>query len=309
MDKADSIWLDGSLVPWEQAQVHVLTHTLHYGLGVFEGIRAYKQPDGSGAVFRLDEHVDRLLASAKIATLESPWSRVEIANAVVDTLAANKLAAAYIRPLMFLGDGAMGLGAMANPTRLCIATWPWGAYLGDDGLRNGIRVRVSSYQRPSVNALMARGKICGHYVNSMLAKREALRDGYDEAILLDAQGYVCEATGENVFAVSADKLLTPPAGSSLLPGITRNTVFELANREGLPVEERALSRDELYLADELFLCGTAAEVTPVRELDGRPIGGGERGPVTSALQRRYFGAVQGTEADTSHWRRPIRFES
>lgn len=301
VDKVETIWLDGKLVPWESAQVHLLTHTLHYGLGVFEGIRCYKLEDGRSAIFRLAEHVERLFQSAHIATLDMPWTQEQVVDACVETVRANRLEECYLRPLAFLGDGAMGLGAVGNPTRLAVIVWRWGAYLGDEGLQRGIRAKVSSFQRPGVNALMSKGKIVGHYVNSVLAKREAVKAGYDEAILLDAQGYVCEASGENVFVINKGRVVTPPLGSSILGGITRDAVLTLLREQQVVVEERPLSRDELYIADEVFLCGTAAEITPVREVDDRRVGVGHRGPLTQRLQESYFQAVRGGAPAHRDW--------
>lgn len=293
VEKLEKIWFDGELVDWDAAQVHVLTHTLHYGLGVFEGIRCYEMSDGRSAVFRLQEHVKRLFDSAKICTLPMPYSEQQIVDACLETARASGLKECYLRPLAFVGEGAMGLGARNNPTRVAIVAWKWGAYLGDDGIQNGIRAKVSSFSRAGVNSLMAKGKIVGHYVNSILAKREVLAAGYDEAILLDPQGYVCEASGENIFAVHNGVVSTAPLGSSILGGITRDTVIHLMKEMGLEVRERLIARDELYIADEVFMVGTAAEVTPVREIDERKIGGGTRGPVSERVQSRYFAAVRG----------------
>ncbi len=293
VDKVSKIWLDGQLVDWDAANVHVMTHTLHYGLGVFEGIRCYQQHDGSSAVFRLREHVRRLFDSAKICTLPMPYTEDQILSACLETVRANGLPECYLRPLVFLGDGAMGLGAV-NPTRVAIAVWKWGAYLGDEGIKNGIRAKVTSFTRPGINMLMAKGKVVGHYVSSILAKREVLAAGYQEAIFLDAEGHVCEASGENVWMVRDGVVYTPALGGSLLGGITRDSIRDIVGKDlGLPLVERALARDELYIADEIFLCGTAAEVTPVRELDNRTIGGGARGPITQRVQERYFDVVRG----------------
>ncbi len=293
VDKVEKIWMDGALIDWDDANVHVLTHSLHYGLGVFEGIRCYKQSDGSSAIFRLREHIQRLADSAKIATLPMPYDVDTLSAACVETAKANKLEECYLRPLAFVGDGAMGLGARDNPTRVTIIAWKWGAYLGEDGLKRGIRAKVSSFSRAGVNALMAKGKVVGHYVNSILAKREVLQNGYDEAIMLDPQGYVCEASGENIFVVRNGVVSTAPLGSSILGGITRETTIRLMQDMGLEVRERLIGRDELYIADEVFMVGTAAEVTPVREVDDRTVGAGERGPITEKVQSRYFAAVRG----------------
>ena len=289
----DKIWLDGTLVPFSQAQVHILTHTLHYGVGAFEGIRAYKRPDGKGAIFRLGDHIDRLFGSCHICSMDVPYTREQIAAACVETMRVNKMAEAYLRPLVFLGDGELGLGSMGNPVRVAIAVYEWGAYLGEEGLRRGIRAKVSSFTRGALNSNMSKGKICGQYVNSVLAKREAIKSGYSEAILLDNNGLVAEASGENIFIVRRGKLKTPPLSAAILEGITRDTVITVARELGLVVEESTFARDEMYLADEVFFTGTAAELTPVREIDDRQIGAGECGPVTRKLQDAYFEAVKG----------------
>jgi branched-chain amino acid aminotransferase len=289
----DKIWLDGTLVPFSQAQVHILTHTLHYGVGAFEGIRAYKRPDGKGAIFRLGDHIDRLFGSCHICSMDVPYTREQIAAACVETMRVNKMAEAYLRPLVFLGDGELGLGSMGNPVRVAIAVYEWGAYLGEEGLRRGIRAKVSSFTRGALNSNMSKGKICGQYVNSVLAKREAIKSGYSEAILLDNNGLVAEASGENIFIVRRGKLKTPPLSAAILEGITRDTVITVARELGLVVEESTFARDEMYLADEVFFTGTAAELTPVREIDDRQIGAGECGPVTRKLQDAFFEAVKG----------------
>ena len=302
VDKVEKIWLDGKLVPWDEANVHILTHTLHYGLGAFEGIRCYPQPGGRGAIFRLREHVERLFHSAHIVTIPiARWTVDDVVEACVETVRVNRLTECYVRPLVFMGDGTMGLAAANNPTRLAIVVWKWGAYLGDEGLEKGIRAKVSSFTRPGVNMLMAKGKVVGHYVNSILAKREALKAGYEEAIMLDGQGYVSEASGENIFVVRGAEVVTPPLGSSILGGITRDTVITLMRELGIEVTERLVSRDEMYIADEVFMVGTAAEVTPVREIDDRRIGAGERGPVTHRVQERYFQVVRGTDTPHPEW--------
>jgi branched-chain amino acid aminotransferase len=289
----EKVWVDGQLVPWAQAQVHVLTHTLHYGVGAFEGIRAYRRPDGSGAIFRLDDHIERLFQSCHICSIDVPFSKKDVAQACVDTMRANKMTEAYLRPIVFLGDGEMGLGSTGNAVRCVVAIYDWGAYLGEEGLKKGIRAKVSSFTRGAVNSTMSKGKICGQYVNSVLAKREALKAGYSEAILLDASGLVAEASGENIFLVRRGKLKTPPLSSAILGGTTRDSVITLAREMGLVVEEAPFARDEMYLADEIFFTGTAAELTPVREVDDRTIGAGECGPITRKLQDVYFGAVKG----------------
>ena len=298
--RGEAIWLDGRLVPWDQAQIHILTHTLHYGLGVFEGIRCYRTEDGRSAVFRLNEHLQRLCESAHINLMKLPFSQEQIAEAVLETLRANRLAEGYVRPIAFLGEGAMGLNPADNPVRLAVAAWPWGAYLGEEGLRGGIRARISSFNRHHVNAKMTKGKTCGDYVNSILAKREALLDGYDEAIMLDTAGFVAEASGENLFCVKQGVLRTPPL-QSVLEGVTRASLIEIARGRGMRVEEGAITRDELYVADEVFLTGTAAEVTPIREIDRRQIGSGARGPVTRSLQEAFFDIALGRNRKFEHW--------
>jgi branched-chain amino acid aminotransferase len=301
VDKVDTIWLDGRLVPWDEANVHILTHTLHYGLGAFEGIRCYETEDGRSAVFRLEEHVRRLLESAHIVTIPVPYTKEQLVDACLETVRSNRLKSCYLRPLVFIGDGAMGLYATSNPTRVAIVAWKWGAYLGEDGLKNGIRAKVSSFTRPGINMVMAKGKVVGHYVNSVLAKREVMAAGYQEAILLDAQGYVTEASGENLFMVRDGAVHTPPHGSAILGGITRDTMIRIMREMGLTVTERLIARDELYVADEIFLCGTAAEVTPVREIDNRTIGAGRRGEITKRVQDRYFQVVRGIEPPEPAW--------
>jgi branched-chain amino acid aminotransferase len=301
VDKVEKIWLDGALVHWDDANVHILTHTLHYGLGVFEGIRCYKLSDGRSAVFRLREHIDRLFESAHICTLKLEQSREQVVSACLETVRVNRLDECYLRPLAFVGAGAMGLGATQNPTHLAIVAWRWGAYLGDEGLKKGIRAKVSSFTRPGVNSVMAKGKVVGHYVNSILAKREVMTAGYQEAIMLDTQGYVAEASGENIFMVRKGVVYTPSLGAAILGGITRDTIVSLCAELGLPLVERPITRDELYIADEIFMCGTAAEVTPVREIDDRQIGAGSRGPITERVQNRYFEVVRGEGKPHPEW--------
>jgi len=300
MKKVEKIWMDGKMVNWDDAKVHVLTHTLHYGLGVFEGIRCYLCHDGSSAVFRLTEHIDRLFYSAVIGMMEIPFSREELCKAVLETLRVNKMKDGYIRPIAFIGDGEMGLYVKQYPVRVVIACWPWGAYLGDEGLALGIRAKISSYTRHHVNVAMTKAKICGNYVNSILAKREVIAAGYDEAILLDAEGYVSEASGENIFIVKDGLLKTTPP-TSILKGITRDAIIELARDAGIPVAEERFTRDELYIADECFFTGTAAEVTPVREVDDRTIGEGKPGPITKQLQTGFFAAAHGKIEKYKKW--------
>jgi len=296
----EKIWLDGGFVDWADAKVHVLTHTLHYGLGVFEGIRCYRTDDGRSAVFRLSEHIRRLFDSARINLLEVPFNQEEIEAATLETMRQNHLQEGYMRPLVFIGDGEMGLNPGSNAIRVAIMAWAWGAYLGEESMERGIRAKVSTFSRHYVNAKMTKGKTCGDYVNSILAKREALLDGYDEAIMLDTQGLVSEASGENIFLVRDGVLRTPPL-HTVLDGITRATVCELAEDKGVPVEERLITRDDLYVADEIFLTGTAAEVTPVREVDRRAIGDGKRGPVTKLLQESFFAVAAGREPKYERW--------
>lgn len=300
MEKADKIWMDGKFVDWDEANVHVLTHTLHYGLGVFEGIRCYQCTDGSSAVFKLKEHIDRLFASSAIGLLDIPFSKKDITAAVLDTLKINNLKAAYIRPLVFIGYGEMGLYVKEPLVRVIIACWPWGAYLGEEGIEKGIRAKISSFTRHHVNVSMTKAKICGNYVNSILAKREVTMGGYDEAVMLDTEGYVSEASGENIFIASDGILKTTPQ-TSILKGITRDTIIELAKIKNIPFVEERFTRDELYSADECFFTGTAAEITPVREVDDRNIGTGKAGPITRDLQTMYFEIVKGNEEKYKKW--------
>jgi branched-chain amino acid aminotransferase len=300
MIKADTIWFDGKLVPFDDAKVHVLTHALHYGIGVFEGIRAYKGADGRPAVFRLRDHVQRLYDSAHVILMDIPMPPERIEAACVEVLRSNRLDAGYLRPLAFFGAGAMGVGAQ-NPVQVIVGAWPWGAYLSEEGLSRGIRAKVSSFTRMHVNVQMVRAKISGQYVNSFLATREAALSGYEEAILLDTEGYVAEGAGENIFIVKNGVLQTPPLSSAVLAGITRDSVMRIAKDLGVPVKEEKFTRDTMYLADELFMTGTAAEVTPVREVDNRRIGKGEPGPVTKRIQETYFRAVRGEEPRYREW--------
>jgi branched-chain amino acid aminotransferase len=299
LQPSDKIWMDGKFVNWADASVHVLTHSLHYGLAAFEGIRCYKGRKGS-AIFRLPEHVDRLFGSAHIAMMQIPYEKKQVADAIVETVRVNRLEACYIRPLVYIGYGAMGLYPGENPIRTAIAAWQWGTYLGDEALTNGIRAKVSSFTRHHVNVAMTRAKISGYYVNSILAKREVKADGYDEAILLDADGYVSEGSGENIFIVRNGQLKTTPL-TSILEGITRNSVIQLARERGIPVVEERFTRDAMYVADEVFLTGTAAEIAPVREIDGRRIGTGKPGPVTMDLQKTFFEIVRGEDPSHESW--------
>ena len=295
-----AVWIDGDFVPWDAANVHILTHTLHYGLGVFEGLRCYRTDDERSVVFRLAEHVNRLFESAHINLMEIPFDRSAVESACLETLRRNDLAEGYLRPLVFIGDGEMGLNPGDNPIRVAIRAWPWGRYLGEEGLERGIRAKVSTFSRHSVNSKLSKGKTCGDYVNSILAKREALLDGYDEAILLDGQGLVSEASGENIFLVRNGEVYTPPL-PTVLAGITRASLIEIARDKGIRVHESGFARDELYLADELFLTGTAAEVTPVREVDHRVVGTGTRGPITKTLQAAFFDVVSGRDTKYERW--------
>ncbi|MBT7950393.1 MAG: branched-chain amino acid transaminase [Gammaproteobacteria bacterium] len=300
MDDRDGvIWFDGELLPWRDAKVHVLTHTLHYGMGVFEGIRAYSTDRGP-AIFRLQEHVKRFFGSAHILGMPVPFSQDVIDQACRDAVIKNQLDSAYIRPVGFYGSEGMGLRADGLKTHVAIAAWEWGAYLGSDGMEKGIRIRTSSFTRHHVNISMCKAKANGHYINSMLALQEALQDGYDEALLLDNEGYVAEGSGENIFIVRDGVIYTPDL-TSALEGITRDAVIQLAEKAGYTVKEKRITRDEVYIADEAFFTGTAAEVTPVRELDNRKIGSGVRGPVTEQLQTMFFDVASGRDDSHSNW--------
>jgi len=304
LQATEKIWMDGQFVPWNDAKVHVLAHTLHYGTGVFEGIRCYKTDSGS-AVFRLKEHVDRLFGSMHILLMDCPFTREQVFDAILETIRVNKIDACYIRPLAFIGYGAMGVFPKDNPVNVIIAVWPWGSYLGDEGMKNGIRVKISSFSRPHINATMVRAKAVSNYANSLLAKREALKDGYDEAVLLDTDGYVAEGSGENIFMVRNGKLKTPPL-TAILEGVTRDTVIQLAQVHGIPLAEERFTRDELYLADEAFFSGTAAEITPIREVDNRKIGAGKPGPVTQKIQAAFFDIVHGRDKKHAAWLTPVK---
>ena len=298
-DRDGVIWFDGEMVPWRDARVHVLTHTLHYGMGVFEGVRAYQAEQGT-AIFRLDEHTDRLFRSAHIMGMDMPFGRETLNEAQRAAVRENGLQSAYIRPMCFYGSEGMGLRADNLRVHCMVAAWDWGAYLGEDNMRRGIRIRVSSFTRHHVNITMCRAKANGNYMNSMLALKEALDTGYDEALLLDAEGYVMEGSGENIFIVRDGVIYTPDL-TSALDGITRKTVIALADEAGYPVIEKRITRDEVYIADEAFFTGTAAEVTPIREVDGRAIGAGSRGPITEQLQTRYFDVVHGRAGEYLNW--------
>jgi branched-chain amino acid aminotransferase len=305
LEKSEKIWLDGGLVPWNEANIHVLTHTLHYGLGVFEGIRCYQSESNGSAIFRLQAHVDRLFNSAKVLGIEIPFKNKEIFDAIVEVVSTNKLEECYIRPLVFLGSNKMGLNPDGVEVRAAIAAWPWGAYLGDEGLNKGIRVRMSSFTRHHVNVSMTKAKACGYYINSILAKAEAVRDGYDEAILLDPSGYVSEGSGENIFVYSKGKLFTPPLSRGNLDGITRDTVLDICKELKIDCIEKDMTRDDLYLAEEIFLTGTAAEITPVREVESRVIGSGKRGEITEKIQASFFDIVRGKKPEYKEWLTPV----
>jgi len=294
------IWFSGEFVPWDEANVHVLTHTLHYGLAVFEGIRAYKCDNDRSAVFRLKEHVDRLYSSAHIANIKIPFTKEQTTEAILELLSINELDAAYIRPIAYIGGGKIGLHPGDNPIELAIAAYPWGTYLGEGALSKGITTKISSLTRMGVNSFMTKAKISGNYANSVMAKVEATSLGFDEAILLDNEGYVAEGSGENIFIVRNGVLKTPPL-ASILEGITRDAVIQIAKEEGLNFEAERFTRDELYIADEAFFTGTAAEITPIREVDKRMIGQGKPGPVTKKLQSRFFDIVQGRDPKFIDW--------
>ncbi|MCP4201910.1 MAG: branched-chain amino acid transaminase [bacterium] len=302
--KAEVLWFDGEYLPWDAGTVHLQTHTLHYGLGVFEGIRAYEQTSGGTAVFRLDDHLRRLEGSAKILEMNLPYDRKTLKDVCLELIRRNQHDACYIRPLAVLGAGSMGVYPKDNPVEVSVMTWPWGAYLGDEALTKGIRCKVSSYARHFPNAALLKAKATGNYINSVLAKREAVRLGYEEAIMLDIQGNVAEGSGENLFILRDGKLITPPL-NSVLQGITRDTIMKLAVAEGLEVYDRFFTRDELYLAEEAFLTGTAAEVTPIREVDDRLIGEGRPGPLTLRLQKRYFQVIRGELEEYKEWLEPV----
>ncbi len=302
-DRDGLIWFDGEMVDWRDANVHVLTHTLHYGMGVFEGVRAY-QTDQGAAIFRLQEHTDRLFDSAKIMRMDIPFSKQELLAAQKQAVRDNNLDSAYLRPMCFYGSEGMGLRADNLKVHAIVAAWEWGSYLGEDNMKNGLRIKTSSYTRHHVNISMCKAKANGHYINSMLALQEAMQDGYDEALLLDVDGFVAEGSGENFFIIKNGIIYTPEL-SSALNGITRDTVMTLANDLGIQIVEKRITRDEVYIADEAFFSGTAAEVTPIREYDNRPIGSGTRGPITEKLQSLYFDVVHGRNKKYAHWLSPV----
>lgn len=299
-DRDGFIWYDGEMKPWRDCTTHVLTYSLHYGVGCFEGVRAYHTPQGT-AIFRLEEHTRRLFNSAKIIGMAMPWTEAQLNQAQKDVLKANALDSAYLRPMVFYGSEGMGLRAAGLKTHVIIAAWHWGAYLGDENMERGIRIKTSSFSRHYVNASMCRAKANANYLNSSMALNEVLRDGYDEALMLDPEGYVAEGSAENIFVVTNNVLSTPDV-TSALDGITRRTVMQLAQDHGYTVRERRITRDELYCCDEAFFTGTAAEVTPIREVDNRPVGAGSRGPITEKLQKAYLDVVNGRVADYPEWR-------
>ncbi len=299
-DRDGFIWMDGKLIDWRDAKIHVLTHTLHYGMGVFEGVRAYQLNDGSTAIFRLQEHTERLFNSAKIFNMQIPFSLPTLVEAQKEVVRANRLASCYLRPIAWVGSEKLGVAAKGNKIHVAVAAWAWGAYLGEEGLAKGIKVKTSSYTRHHVNISMTRAKASGHYINSILANAEATEAGYDEALLLDTEGYVSEGAGENVFIIKKGRIYTPDV-ASCLDGITRDSVITLARDLGVEVIEKRITRDEMYCADEAFFTGTAAEVTPIRDLDGRTIGTGQRGPITEKIQSAFFNVVAGKNPKYASW--------
>lgn len=299
-ERGHQIWVDGTFFPWEETKVHVLSHALHYGTAYFEGLRCYLLEDGRSAVFRMGDHVRRFIDSGLILGLPMSYSPAEVENAISDTVRANRFRECYIRPVAFVGEGEMGLYAPDNPLHVAIAVWRWGAYLGEEGMKHGIRAKVSSFSRHHVNAMMTKAKVSGNYINSVLAKYEVKKAGYDEAVMLDPDGYVSEASGENIFIARDGFIKTTPL-SSVLPGITRHSVIAIARDQHLEVKEERFPRDELYSADEAFLTGTAAELTPIREVDDRPIGGECPGPITKELQRIFFNVIKGKEPRYEKW--------
>ena len=303
-DRDGYIWFDGEMVPWREAKVHVLTHTLHYGMGVFEGVRAYETEDLGPAIFRLQDHTDRLFRSAKIMGMNMPFSKEQLNEAQKLVVRENDLHEAYLRPMAFLGSEGMGLRADGLQTHVIVAAWEWPSYMSPEALEQGIKIRTSSFTRHHVNISMTKAKANGNYINSMLALREALESGCEEALLLDPEGYVAEGSGENIFVVRDGVLYTPEL-TSCLDGITRKTVMQLAENDGYKVVEKRITRDEVYVADEAFFTGTAAEVLPIRELDGRVLGRGKRGPITEKLQAQYFDLVRGRRSEHSAWLAPV----
>ncbi len=300
VEETDKIWYNGEFVDWDDANTHLLTHTLHYGMGVFEGIRCYTTENGDPAVFRLQEHVRRLFDSAKICNIDIPYTREELVEACLNTLRENDLSNGYIRPLVFYGPGEMGVLPADNPVEVAVITWPWGAYLGDEALEKGVAVKVSTFTRHFPNSMMTRGKIVGNYVNSILAKIEANQDGYHEGILTDTEGYISEGSGENLFLIRDSEIRTTPP-STILKGITRDTAIQIAEQFGYDVVEAKFTRDDLYIADELFFTGTAAEITPIRKVDEREIADGTPGPITKKIQQTFFEIVEGKVDEYDDW--------
>jgi len=303
--KADKIWLDGEFVDWDKAQTHVLSHVVHYGTSAFEGLRAYDSKNGP-VVLRLSDHIKRLFESAKIYRFEMNYTQKEIEDAIIETLKINNLSGAYIRPFIFRGMGALGVDPSKCPVKTSVAAWEWGKYLGPESMEKGVSVRVSSWRRPAPDTMPAMAKVGSNYMNSQLIKMEALQDGFDEGIALDYFGYVSEGSGENIFIVRDNVIFTPPSSSSILPGITRHCVFQMARELGYDIKQHVLPREVLYTADEIFLSGTAAEITPVRAVDNLPVGDGKRGPITKALQECYFGIIHGDQEDKFNWLTPVK---
>ena len=299
-DRDGKIWMDGKMVEWRDAKIHVLTHTLHYGCGAFEGVRAYKTPNGT-AIFRLHEHTDRLFNSAKILRMKLPFTKEEVSEAQKAVVRANNLESGYIRPLTWIGSEKLGVSPKGNTIHLMVAAWTWGAYLGEEGLKRGIRVKTSSFTRHHVNITMTQAKAVSNYTNSILANMEALDDGYDEALLLDPSGFVSEGAGENIFVIKDGVIYSPDLSAGALNGITRNTVFSIAKDLGLEIVQKRITRDEIYICDEAFFTGTAVEVTPIRELDRIEIGAGSRGPITEKIQTGFFDIVNGKNPKYAHW--------
>jgi len=299
-DRDGKIWMDGQMVDWRDAKIHVLTHTLHYGCGAFEGVRAYNTANGT-AIFRLQEHTERLFNSAKILRMKMPFGKSEVMQAQIDVIRENKLDPGYLRPLVWIGDKKLGVSPKGNTIHLMVAAWAWGAYLGEEGLKRGIRVKTSSYTRHHVNITMTQAKAVSNYTNSILANMEVTDEGYDEALLLDSAGFVSEGAGENIFVIKNGVIYTPDLSAGALNGITRNTVFHIAKDLGLELVQKRITRDEVYIADEAFFTGTAAEVTPIRELDRIELGAGSRGPITEKIQSAFFDIVNGRNPKYAHW--------
>jgi len=302
--RSDLIWMDGKLVPWDDATIHVGSHVIHYGSAVFEGVRCYRTAEGP-AIFRLDAHTERLFGSARIYWMDVPFTPDQVNQAILETIAANRLESCYIRPVIFRGYGQLGVNPLPNPVHVAVMVWEWGKYLGPEALEQGVDVCVSSWSRMAPNTLPAMAKSAANYMNSQLIKVEAIKGGFAEGIALDTQGYVSEGSGENIFVVSKGRLITPPLVNSVLPGITRDTILTLARSLSIPVEEKAIPREMLYLADEIFFTGTAAEVTPIRSVDRRTVGRGSRGPVTESLQKAFFAVIEGRVKDERGWLTPV----